>query len=596
MAIDLISELVRIAAERAQVVKRDAPEILACGRAGRNEYGHLGNYSFLQSAYFLGYMSKFRHPRNTLFGQDWCTETALAFTDLLPQYLRKGQEKGEKSVTAEWSPLGTLELLDLLKPDGSRRADWLEFVESYIGFACERPYGFTSPNHEAWRQLFLHRAGQILNRPKLCELAVFFCRQELQYQTPEGFWEEGKHHGPSMAYNTLMLEPLAWLYRYTNDPQIGQAAGRLGNFMASWCFPDGCTVGAFDGRQSTGFGFGLPVCPGLELTPQGRTLNHRGFELFTRREAGYSTRGSAWYDHFALFFYGTAIRYYSEMVPASEIGKAVDASAVLPADADGTARNHTPMFDGLLARRGKWCLALSSQNSDIPRQAGSIFRLERSSRIELWHQDARLVLGGGHNRKDWPVPYANVILDTGFAGQTQFGLIDQEKNPRRRSYYLPHWVESHEVAGRPELSLHFGHGTVRFQVSFESDMTARIEASWNVRCVQRLCLQLPLVVWRGASLLIDGAAAPEGDTRGEPRAVSRQVEAQGGLQGQRVALTAPQGAATRLHYPLGPLKYYIDPVEPDSARPLFAMALLSSQWTDPAETGSAAWTCTVAPG
>ena len=596
MAMELVSELVRIAVERAEIVKRDAPEILACGRAGKNEYGHLGNYSFLQSAYFLGYMHKFRHPRNTLFGQDWCAETALAFTDLLPQYMRQGREKGEKSVTAEWSPLGTLELLELLKPDGNRRADWLEFVENYITFACERPYGFTSPNHEAWRQLFLYRAGQILKRPRLCELAVFLCKQELQYQTPEGFWEEGKHHGPSMAYNTLMLEPLAWLVRITGDPQIGQAARRLACFMASWCFPDGCTVGAFDGRQSSGFGFGLPVCPGLELTPEGCTLNSRGFELFTRREAGYSTRGSAWYDHFALIFYGTAIRYFSELVPPAELAKSVDASAALPADADGTRQNHTSTFDGLLARQGKWCLALSSQNSDIPRQAGSIFRLERSSRIELWHQDARLVLGGGHNRKDWPVPYANVVLDTGFAGQTQFGVIDQEHNSRRRSYYLPQWVESREVAGHPELTLHFGHGTVRFLVTLASDTTTRIEASWNVRCVKRLCLQLPLVVWRDANLLIDGAAAPDGGTKDGPWKVSRQVEAHGGFLGQRVTLAAPPDVPTRLHFPLDPLKYYIDPVEPDTSRPLFAMALLSSQWADPAETGSAAWTCTVAPG
>ncbi len=592
VAMDLVSELVRIAVQRAEIVRRDAPEILACGRAGRNEYGHMGNYMFLQSAYFLGFMHTFRHPQNTLFGQDWCARTAIAFTDLLPQYLRKGREKGEKSVTAEWSPLGTLELLELLKPDGSRRADWLEFVEGYIDFACQRPYGFTSPNHEAWRQLLLYRAGQVLERPNLCELAVFFCRQQLHYQAPEGFWEEGRHHGPSMAYNTLMLEPLAWLFRFTSDACIGRAAERLGRFMASWCFPDGCSVGAFDGRQSTGFGFGLPVCPGLELTAEGRALNHRGSELFARREADFGTRGSAWYDHFGLFFYGTAIRYYSQRVPADQAAAAA-APGALPMDVDATRENHTPTFDGLLARKGKWCLALSSQNSDVPWHASDIFRLERASRIELWHQDARLVLGGGHNRKDWPVPYANVVMDTGFAGQTEFGLVGQEKNPRRRSYYLPHWVESRQVAGRPELALHFAHGSVRFAVDFDSDTTVRIEATWDVRQVKRLCLQLPLVFWRGADLRIDGATTPAGGAAGGPWEVSRQVEARGGFFGRRVTLFVPEGVPARVHYPLGTLKYYIDPVEPDKVEPLFAMALVSSQWTAPTETGSAAWTCMV---
>jgi hypothetical protein len=588
MSRDIVSRLLQIATQRAEIAKRDSAEIIARAQALDNEYGSLGNYSFLQSAYLLGYLYSFKHPDNALYGQAWCAELATAFTDPLIEYLRAGRKKGEKAVTAEWSPLGTLELIDLLKPSGKRRAEWLEFVESYIEFASERPFGFTSPNHEAWRELFLYRAGTILDRPKLCDLSIFFCKQELNYQTPEGFWEEGKHHGPSMVYNTIMLEPLAWLYRLSGDSAIKTSVERLANFMSQWCFPDGGTCGAFDGRQTTSFGFGIPVCPGLELTPAGRTLNARNLEMYDRQRVGASVRGSAWYDHFALFFFGTAIRYFDERVPAEERKLAADPRAALSADADGVRENHTLTFDGALVRKGKWCLGLSGQNSDIAKQAPSIFRLERQSRIELWHADAGSVLGGGHNRKDWPVPYANAVLDTGFAGETSFGLIEQERDNKRRSYYLPQWSE---CSGKdtPELKLHFAHGTVRFSFHFDNDATFRIEAGWNVRCVKRLCLQIPLIVKRGGTLLIDGAAVSANSKCHENRSGTVKVQS----PESSITLTVPKNVESRVHYPLIPLKYYIDPIMPDTCKPPFHIALVSCQWTNPAETGSAVWSCSV---
>ncbi|MCW8129498.1 MAG: hypothetical protein KIS92_03860 [Planctomycetota bacterium] len=587
---DLLGGLVKLAVRRAEVVRRDAPEILACARAGKNEYGQAGNYAFLQSAYFLGFLHAFAHPENALYGQAWCRETACAFTDVLPQYLKASP--GKKAVTAEWSPLGALELMELLRPEPERREAWTHFVERYVEFACERPFGFTSPNHEAWRELFLYRAGQVLRRPELCEMGLFLCKQELTYQTDEGFWEEGRHHGPSMSYNTLMLEPLAWLYRLTGDEEIGAAARRLARFMAEWCFPDGCTVGAFDGRQSTAFGFGVPVCPGLELVAAGRTLQARMLRALQDREGlASSGRGSAWYDHFGLFFLGTALRYYSEQVPAAEAAQAAREDAPLPADHDGTREAHSSAFDGLMMRKGPWVLALSSQNSDIPRQAQSIFRLERGSRIELWHAGARLALGMGHNRSDWPVPYANAVLDTGFAGETEFGWVDQARHPSRRSYYLPHACRSYLAEGCPELALHFAHGSVRFRVCIEDSGEVGIEARWQVRNVLRLCLQVPLVVWHGAALLIDGAERPAGE--GEP--VRASLEAVGGPWRHRVRLGVPEGVATRVRYPLDPLRYYIDPEKPDDAVPIFRMALLSSQWTQPPREGCARWQCSVRP-
>jgi len=584
MQADLVARLVRLAVLRAEIVRRDAPAILDAAREGRNSHGQPGSNKFLKSAYFLGYMHCFKHPENALHGQAWCADLALEFTDILPRYLRAESAKGEKAVTGEWSPLGTLELLELFKPEGQRRADWLEFLESYIEFARERPFGFTAPNHEAWREVFLYRAGMVLKRPELSELALFYCKQQLKYQTPEGFWEEGRHHGPSMVYNTLMLEPLAWLYRYSGDEAIGTGARKLVNFMAGWCFPDGSTIGAFDGRQSTAFGFGMPACPGLELTPAGRTLAARSLEIFERRNLMEAAgRSGAWYDHFNLYFIGSALRYYAEQAP--DPAEPAQPATPLPVDADGTRENHSSTFDGLLARKGAWCLGLSSQNSELARDTASIFRLERASRIELWHQSARLVLGGGHNRRDWPVPYANAILDTGFAGETTFGRVEQQQHPRRRSYYLSHSNETRCLEGHPELTVHFAHGSVHWRFELAGDSDVHIEAHWDIRKVHRLCLQLPLVVWRGASLLLDGTPA----SPAAPCPVAQAVTAHGGPFASRITLTLPSGVAAQVHFPLGTLKYYVDPAIPDEGQQLFSMALVSCQWTNPANTGSAAW-------
>lgn len=231
-------------------------------------------------------------------------------------------------------------------------------------------------------------------------------------------------------------------------------------------------------------------------------------------------------------------------------------------------------------------MAVSGQSSDIPKESPNIFRLERQSRIEVWHEQARLVLGGGHNRKDWPVPYTNAILDTGFAGETEFGLIDGEKNWCRRSYYLPRYAESRIANGQPEVAVHFAHGTVRFQLNPVNDNRLQIEAHWEVCPIQRLCLQLPLIVWRESKLLLDQNLAVESQ---EPVNVHAELTVAGGPFQSRVTLTLPTVGETRVRYPMNILRYYIDPAKPDDHKPLFCMALACTQISNPPGSGTATW-------
>jgi len=587
----MLVELIDLEVRLAESVRRDSPLILTAARQGQTAYSEPGNYNYMQAAYLVGHLFALRHPANPLRGQAWCAELAIAMTDEVVADWRRAQQRGEEVNTAEWSPLITVELFEFLAPvlDAARKARWLAFVEAYIAFASSRPYGFTSPNHEAWRQVLLYRAGQVLERPALCELALFLCRQELTYQTAEGFWEEGRHHGPSMKYNQVMLGPLAWLYRLSGDEAIGAAARKLAAFMSTYTFPDGTTVGAFDGRQSTSLAFFSPVCPGLELTPAGRTLNARCLSLY--RESGSSRdlrffENSIWYVYFGLFFHAASCRYYAEIVPDAEPEAAPETPLAI--DRDTTLANHTASFDGLLHRRGAWAVALSSQNSDIARNAPNIYRLERQSRIELWHRDARLLAGGGHNRSDNPIPYANAVLDTGFCGETAFGRMDAAQDPRRMAYYMPRLAVSGMCDGAPELSLVFGHGTVRFRFLIHDDRHLEIEARWDVRQVRRLCLQLPMIVWHDAALLLDGVAAPADASA--PAALTRELAVRGGPFNAGTRLRIPTGVPCRVHRGLGILRCYLEPLpEPERYLPMFGMALVSAQWTDPTPTGKASF-------
>ena len=590
----MLAELIELEVRLAEVVRRDSSLILEAARQERTCYSELGNYNYMQAAYLVGHLYVLQHPANTLRGQAWCAELAIAMTDEVVVDWQRAHARGEGINTAEWSPLITVELLEFLAPllDAARKARWMEFVEAYLVYASERPYGFTSPNHEAWRQMLLYRAGQVLGRPPLCELALFFCKQELTYQAPEGFWEEGRHHGPAMKYNQVMLMPLAWLYRLSGDESIGNAARKLATFMSTYTFPDGTTVGAFDGRQSTSLAYFSPVCPGLELVPAGRTLNARCLQLY--RETGMSQdlkfyENSTWYTYFGLFFHAASCRYYAEVVPAAEREAALDAgTAALPVDREATLENHTAAFDGVLHHRGAWVLGLSSQNSDIARTSPSIYRLERQSRIELWHREARLVLGGGHNRNDWSIPYANVVMDTGFAGETAFGQVDAPKHNRRLSYYMPRFSSAAVRSGVPELALTFGHGTVRFRFLIQDDQHLEIEAQWDVRKVQRLCLQIPVIVWHGAKMRLDGAEVPAGEETSAE--LARELEVQGGPFNARTRLRIPTGVPCRVHRGLTILRYYLGPLpEPDRYLPMFSMALVSAQWTNPSPTGKASF-------
>jgi hypothetical protein len=254
----------------------------------------------------------------------------------------------------------------------------------------------------------------------------------------------------------------------------------------------------------------------------------------------------------------------------------------LPIDHDGVLENHSTQFDGVMIREGPWVAAISGQNSDLQ----GIFRLERESRIELWHEKSKLLVGGGHHRYDWRIPHANAILDTGYSGSTDFGAPAGEDLDRvPRIYYKPRVATSRVKDGGCELVLDFGHGVVTFRVHFPTPQFAAIEASWTVRQLERLCLQLPLVLWQESLLEFDGIEIKAFDWKLRP--VNQSVRVKTPF-GDGFLLRVPKDVSARVHAPIrtgvfhrGAEKHRrIDPI----VNP-YDVLMVSCQWLKPERRG-----------
>ena len=517
---DILEELVRLQVVFVQkILRRDLEDILSA--EVRGPVDHWGHSNYRHPAFTLCYLYRLDHPANPFRGDEWCAETAMRLIDTF--VAAREAERAEKPLMeeTEWPPYAVCYALEVLEGRlGTERVErWRRYVEDWVATSLIEPAFFTSPNHELWRFRVLYAAGRVLDRSDWCERALFFTRQLIHWQTPEGFWEEGVHHGPSMKYNHLALAPLAWLCRASGDEAIGRAAQRLARFMSRFTFPDGTTVGCFDGRQSMSPGYFAPACPGLELAPGGLTLIER--MLGQRRRLGAlddprAFDSSNWYAYFGIIHFSDACRYFETVLAQPE---AVDPAACSPLvlDADGAlVENHSTVFDGVAVRRGAWVAAISGQESDVPKIGSWVYRLERQSRISLWHRRAGVVAGGGHNLAGQAVPLTNVILTTGYGAEVRWGKVLAENTGKARSTYICRAAETSFQDGCGILTVHFLHGSVTFRVEMNDENSAVVHFEWRQQGVERLAVQVPVVVWRGGTVTLAGREIepPPGDLLG----------------------------------------------------------------------------------
>jgi len=530
-------------------------------------YAKMPNEHTLTPCYPLAYLYRTRHPLNPFFGDKKVFQTAVDICDHIARL----------QSTLEWPLYNLCQTAGLLRDelDPATLARWKDYAAYYVSQRGNQPFFYTSWNHEAWSCLAIYRAGQIFDVAEWRELGSRLEHQMLKVQTELGYFDEGPHHGPSLKYNQVQLQAMMLFADYAGDEKVLESAKKLADFMIRYSFPDGTPMGTFDGRQSWSLGYEGMLLYGLDRWPQGKEINRRLFQ--TRKRWNIIDPAFRYYgisDWYVYFGYAFMLDEYLSLLPEAPAGS-------LPQDADGCVVSESgKSFDGGYARSHGWVVALSAINSDIPRQVESIYRLERQSRLDVWHEKTGLLLGGGHNLREVEVPLANFQVITGHAGvDCDFGLVSGGENWNdRRAVYIPRAVRADITAERQILTESYGQGDVSFEVRPLDEKRLRIIFRHDLFSTRRLFVQLPLVVFYDSRLKIDGR--DYADREVEP--VRETVEMSGSIRGATVRLTLPPGLQARIRPGEWPIRWYGGEHPPQHWEPYYRINLISVRVDDPA--------------
>jgi len=560
------------------------PKLLA--ESADDEMESVNNYTHVSMknvTYTAGRLYMLDHPDNPYHGDESVLEMCLQLTDAWCDHYKSARDAGRPMNTTEWPPYIMTQLIGILPADkigDERNAFWRETIRLWCEQLIPKPFFFTSPNHEAWKCMVLYCAGEVLGREDYKEAAVFQQRQEVHFQTPEGFWAEGRHHGPSLKYNFMQLEPMARIAKQSGDGTILAAAERLADFMAEFTFPDGSTMGCLDGRQSYALGPWLAVAPGQDLTPAIREMTRRSVETQFRygsfTEARYLST-SNWYATYGMVMLTDGSRFFDEID---------EPRTAHPLDAEGgVVERHSARMDGGAIRRGGFVAALSGHLSDVPKEGGGRFRLQRQNRIDLWHERTGLIVGGGHGTFMQNPPYASVVMDTGYAGESDFGELVGGQWDQQLSYFSARAARSSFEDGRARIEVHFAHGSVVFDISFPSDDVAEIRYDFTTLGVKRLNIQLVPVFWRDCVFGVDGSAIDP--YRAAVHPVAKSIEVTNTVLGGKYTIERVSGEGeSRLRTPLEPLRTYGELYDEELFDTVWKQSLLSIQLENPPREGS----------
>jgi len=449
-------------------------------------------------------------------------------------------EDDEKEQGNEWQSYFLVRTAEVLGPEtlGEERWNtWAGRVARYVDCHGARAFFYSAPNHDAWKCAGIDLAGQVYERPEWRELAGFQMTQLLRYQLPPGYWDENRHHGPSMSYNHTMSTPLYLFWKATGRDDVRAALERLLDFMVRYGVPDGSPGGALDGRMHARPG---RLNPAMSLTPQGRRWNRLAWENWVRPaiSADKPVQGDAG----SLTAWQTDYLRFAEDGPTETAGPETDGHLV---------EEHSGNFHALARRQGPWHAVLSGVFSDIPKESDNVYRLTRQSRIDLWHEKIGLIIGGGSVHRSAPEQIANLFLDTDYFADVDFGRVSGRFEDTVRSTFFPRFINVAADGAKSRLELSFAHAQGVFALSPASESEFRIEFSMESVALRRAFACLPLVVWSGGEVLVDGKAL--GESPAELTPVKRKVEMTGSRRGAAWEVELPANVNARLNAPFTPI-------------------------------------------
>lgn len=423
------------------------------------------------------------------------TNNIIAICDEWADMMEKSLAVEGPHCTSEWEPVTISYLHDLVKEfiPSEKLKRWSIWALAYCDIQMQRPFYYTAYNHEIMRCMAMYLCGQSFNRPDLIQHSVYFAKQLMHYCTPLGFWEEGPHHGTSLRYNYIMIHGLAWVYRLSNEESLKLAIQNLSDFMATYSYPDGATVGPLDGRQTAAYSQSMYMTPGLELSTKGQALFMRHTNEFYKAVEK---------DNFIAilenFFAVSTLLYYKKFnIPTPK-----DSSLSL--DQDNFIESHSNLHETVMQRKGDWACCVSGHAGQIPKEAQSIFRLERQSRIELWHKDFKFIIGGGHNKIGNKTPYTNVIMATGFKDTNfDYGLITTEDKKANHAMYFARAAKTYIKDNVPHVTSYFAHATITFSVHILNNKKVTIKWQVEQLGLKKIAIQIPVVVPKNSEIYLD---------------------------------------------------------------------------------------------
>ena len=543
----------------------------------RFEQGDGISHHYLAPARVLAWVYKTPDPMNPYHGDPRALKVAIEMGNIAAD--RNYQGRGGFEYHGEWPFYNLCQTYSLLEddlPEAARRL-WREYAEFYMETRGKRPMFYTAFNHEAGNVAAILRAGQVFGVAEWVGRARRLAHQLVKIQRELGYFDEGPQHGPSMRYNYVQLTNMLLYVDYSGDTSLLPACQKLADFMIRYALPDGSTIGAFDGRQSWGLG---KIAYGLDRWPQGKELNRRVFRsmkkwglLEPRSRYAFSTdMGQFWNGYWLV----DELRSLQAEAPVE----------LLPQDQDGyRVVESGPTFSGGVVRRHGWMVALSGVLSDIAHLSGSVYRMDRQSRIDVWHQEAGLIIGGGSNRveRGGDIPRANVLLLTGYRDVTaDFGKLIGGSELDKRATFFPRAVDVSFMPDRQMLHESFGQGDVDFTLLPLDNRRLQIKYDYDLFSAKTLFIQLPLIAFYNSEVEVDSSPF---DSAG-PMLVSREVRISNPTTRTVVQVRPPAGVECALRPPGEPLRSYGTLREKQYHQPFYHIYLLSVRVDSPNERGS----------
>ncbi len=325
------------------------------------------------------------HPANSRFGDPQALALAARLGDLLAAeqeagiYLERGDHHRD---TYMW-----LEAYRLLESrlEGPRRLRWRRALERLIAEmaaevrerqdrpAYKSPFGVPT-NHTALRAATVHLAGRVFGRAEWERLgAAVMHRFAAEEQSPDGYWGEHSHAGPTTAYDYLTAAAVALYYEHSRDPAALEALRRSTDFHKYFTWPDGRPVMGIDDRRRHAY-----VSPwghfGFSHFPDGR--RYAEFLTACLREERLSMEHAGRLAQNALYWHD------GETAP-------------IPQDQPDYA--HRMSVPAGIRKSGPWVVCLSGIIST--QAVTSQYYLDRQAHVEVYHARSGLIISGAHSKR-----------------------------------------------------------------------------------------------------------------------------------------------------------------------------------------------------